>query len=78
VLTVLPDFADRYGLAISLAVLLGLTLWIPALAACRLFGIDPDGKWMAPVHSFLGTFLVVLWAWLVFRLSILLGDLIRG
>jgi hypothetical protein len=75
---VLPDFADRYGLAISVVVLLGLTLWIPVLTFCRMFGIDPDGKWMAPVHSFIGTALVVLWGWLIFKLSVLLGDLIRG
>ena len=76
--TVLPDFADRYGLAISFGVVLGLTLWIPVLATCRLFGIDPDGIWMAPVHSFIGTVLVILWGWLIIKLSVLLGDLIRG
>ena len=76
--TVLPDFADRYGLAISFGVVLGLTLWIPVLATCRLFGIDPDGRWMAPVHSFIGTVLVMLWGWLIIKLSVLLGDLIRG
>jgi hypothetical protein len=33
---------------------------------------------MAPVHSFIGTALVVLGGGLIFKLSVLLGDLIRG
>ena len=77
-LHVLPEFADRFGLAISTAVLLGLTLWMPVLAVCRLLRIDPEAKRMAPVHSFIGTVLVVLWVWLIVKLSVLLGDLIRG